>query len=96
MEALGRKRSQTAHAYVISPKMPFSETEQETISPHTGEPIVGTHRAYPSIQELDYFVKNADKAQKLWRDVALKERIAIGRKFVVSLPIFCVDKDMYK
>jgi hypothetical protein len=65
--------------------MPFSDTEQQTISPHSLEPIPGTHRIYPSADKLDYIVNNAVKAQKLWKDVPLRDRIAIGWKFVVSL-----------
>jgi acyl-CoA reductase-like NAD-dependent aldehyde dehydrogenase len=73
------------------PNMPFSETEQETISPHTLEPVLGTHRAYPTKQELEHIIHSADNAQRQWRDVSLKDRIKIGRKFVVRLFMLVVD-----
>ncbi len=54
---------------------------QTTIIPHSQQPLVT--RTYPSEQELDGFITIASKAQKTWSKVPLKERIAIGYKFIV-------------
>jgi acyl-CoA reductase-like NAD-dependent aldehyde dehydrogenase len=61
--------------------MAFSETEQTTISPHTQQPYVS--RKYPTVADLDAALDSAAKAQKAWARVPLKERIAIGHKFMV-------------
>ncbi|KAI0034265.1 succinate semialdehyde dehydrogenase [Vararia minispora EC-137] len=60
--------------------MAFSETEQTTISPHNQQPYVT--RQYPSAADLDVALDKASKAQKVWARVPLKERIAIGHKFM--------------
>ena len=60
--------------------MAFSETEQTTISPHNQQPYVT--RQYPSAAELDAQLDKAAAAQKAWARVPLKERIAIGYKFI--------------
>jgi acyl-CoA reductase-like NAD-dependent aldehyde dehydrogenase len=57
---------------------------QATITPHTQSPLVT--RTYPSDVELDAVIHNAAKAQKEWGRVPVKERIEIGRKFMVSIP----------
>jgi acyl-CoA reductase-like NAD-dependent aldehyde dehydrogenase len=59
----------------------FSATEQTTISPHTQQPLVT--RVYPSEAELAEAIERAAHAQEAWRRVALSERVAIGRKFIV-------------
>ncbi|VDB99752.1 unnamed protein product [Peniophora sp. CBMAI 1063] len=60
--------------------MAFSETEQTTISPHNQQAYVT--RQYPSSAELDAQLDKAAAAQKAWARVPLKERIAIGHKFI--------------
>lgn len=62
----------------------FSNTEQTTISPHTLQPLPGSTRVYPSEQELDAAITKASAAQKEWVTVGIKERVKIGRKFIVS------------
>jgi len=57
-------------------------TSQTTIIPHNQQPLIT--RTYPEQSELDTLIKNASEAQKTWSKVPLKERIAIGRKFMVS------------
>jgi acyl-CoA reductase-like NAD-dependent aldehyde dehydrogenase len=57
-------------------------TEQTTIVPHTQQPLVT--RVYPSESELDDAIERSGKAQTAWNAVPLDERIAIGRKFIVS------------
>ncbi|KAF8067591.1 succinate semialdehyde dehydrogenase [Lyophyllum atratum] len=53
---------------------------QTTIIPHSQQPYVS--REYPSVLELDTAIRNAAEKQKAWAAVPLKERIAIGRKFI--------------
>ncbi|GLB39323.1 putative aldehyde dehydrogenase family protein [Lyophyllum shimeji] len=53
---------------------------QTTITPHNQHPYVS--REYPPVSELDAAIQNAVEAQKAWAAVPLKERIAIGRKFI--------------
>ena len=60
--------------------MAFSETEQTTISPHNQQAYVT--RQYPSTTEIDAQIDKAAAAQKAWARVPLKERIAIGYKFI--------------
>ncbi|KAF5337946.1 hypothetical protein D9758_013100 [Tetrapyrgos nigripes] len=55
-------------------------SSQTTIIPHNQQPLVT--RTYPEQSELDTSIKNAAEAQKAWSKVPLKERIAIGRKFM--------------
>ena len=59
-------------------------TQQTTISPHSQEPYVT--RVYPSEGELDKLIDGAVAAQKAWSTVAVENRIAIGRKFMVCSP----------
>ncbi|KAI0791352.1 Aldehyde/histidinol dehydrogenase [Abortiporus biennis] len=62
--------------------MSFSTTEQTTISPHTQQPLANSTRVYPSKDALGGIIKQSKEAQKGWAKVPLKERIAIGRKFI--------------
>lgn len=55
---------------------------QTTITPHSQEPLVT--RTYPSESELDALIQKSAKAQKEWAKVPVQERVAIGRKFMVS------------
>ncbi|KAG6333991.1 hypothetical protein ID866_5096 [Astraeus odoratus] len=57
-----------------------STQTQTTISPHNQAPLCT--RVYPSEAELDEKLGNAARAQEAWKKVDLKERIAIGRKFM--------------
>ena len=57
---------------------PLSQT---TLIPHNQQPLV--IRSYPSVHQLDKCVQNAAVAQEKWARVPLKQRIAIGRKFMV-------------
>ena len=61
----------------------FSDTFQETISPHDQKPVPGTRKEYPTEQQIDTLITNAVRAQKNWRDVALSDRLVIGNKFLV-------------
>lgn len=63
--------------------MEFSTTVQTTISPHTQKPFVS--RDYPSVQAVDEAIVKSKAAQKEWAKVPLKERIEIGRRFIVSV-----------
>ena len=56
---------------------------QTTIAPHTQQPLVS--RVYPTEKDLDAVIKAASEAQKTWSKVPLKQRIAIGYKFIVSM-----------
>jgi acyl-CoA reductase-like NAD-dependent aldehyde dehydrogenase len=61
----------------------ISPTSQITIIPHSQQPLVT--RNYPSESELDATIARASQAQQTWSRVPLKERIAIGVKFMVHL-----------
>ena len=61
--------------------MPSGEI-QTTIVPHSQKPLVT--REYPTEAELDQVIQRSAAAQKVWSKVPLKERIAIGHKFIVS------------
>ncbi|KAK0445132.1 succinate semialdehyde dehydrogenase [Armillaria borealis] len=65
---------------------------QTTIIPHSQQPLVT--RTYPSEQELDGFIAIASKAQKTWSKVPLKERIAIGYKFIDEFKALSEDLPM--
>ena len=65
--------------------MAFSETEQTTISPHNQQAYVT--RQYPSSTELDAQIDKAAAAQKAWARVPLKQRIEIGRRFMVRTSV---------
>lgn len=56
---------------------------QTTISPHTQKPYV--QRTYPTTEKLEADIKASAEAQKEWAKKSLKERIAIGWKFIVCL-----------
>lgn len=56
---------------------------QTTITPHTQGPLVTRH--YPSESALDEVIQKSAIAQKAWSKVPLKERIAIGYKFIVCI-----------
>lgn len=58
-------------------------TSQTTLIPHNQQPLV--IRTYPSLNQLDKYIQNAAIAQEKWARVSLQQRIAIGRKFMVSL-----------
>ena len=62
--------------------MQFSSEVQTTITPHTQQPLVS--RTYPSKQAVDGAITKSKAAQKEWAKVSLKERIEIGRRFIVS------------
>ncbi|KAI0257433.1 succinate semialdehyde dehydrogenase [Lactifluus subvellereus] len=53
---------------------------QTTITPHTQTPLVT--RTYVSQSELDAIINRASVAQKVWARVPLKDRLAIGTKFL--------------
>jgi len=55
---------------------------QTTISPHNQQPLVS--RSYPAQNELDLLITKAREAQKAWRNLPLKERVAIGYRFMVG------------
>ena len=55
---------------------------QTTIVPHSQKPLVS--REYPTEAELEQAVLRSAAAQKQWSKVPLKQRIAIGYKFIVS------------
>ncbi|TFY82825.1 hypothetical protein EWM64_g1191 [Hericium alpestre] len=57
-----------------------SPTSQTTIVPHSQKPLVT--RVYPTESQLDDTIRKASDAQKSWSRVPLKERIAIGTKFM--------------
>jgi len=57
-------------------------TSQTTISPHNQKPYIT--RQYPSTADLDSSIEKAAVAQKAWAKVSLKERLAIGQKFIVG------------
>ncbi|KIM64493.1 hypothetical protein SCLCIDRAFT_1213318 [Scleroderma citrinum Foug A] len=53
---------------------------QTTISPHNQTPLCT--RVYPTEAELDEKLQNAARAQEAWKQIDLKERIAVGYKFM--------------
>jgi len=55
---------------------------QTTISPHNQQPLVS--RSYPAQNELDVLITKACEAQKAWSNLPLKERVAIGYRFMVG------------
>ncbi|KAJ3480357.1 hypothetical protein NLI96_g8411 [Meripilus lineatus] len=57
-----------------------NEKSQTTIIPHSQEPLVTRH--YPTEAQLEEAIQKAAIAQKAWSQVPLKERIAIGYKFI--------------
>jgi hypothetical protein len=63
----------------------ITSSSQTTITPHNQQPLVT--RTYPSELELDAIIRRSSVAQKAWARVPLKDRLAIGAKFVVSYPI---------
>jgi hypothetical protein len=56
-------------------------SSQTTIIPHNQQPLVT--RTYPSEAELGDVLARATLAQKAWARVPLKDRLAIGTKFLV-------------
>jgi hypothetical protein len=62
-------------------------SSQTTITPHNQQPLVT--RTYPSEEELDGVITRAALAQKAWARVPLKDRIAIGTKFLVCTYSLC-------
>lgn len=56
-------------------------SSQTTIIPHNQQPLVT--RTYPSEAELGDVLVRASLAQKAWARVPLKDRLAIGTKFLV-------------
>ncbi len=63
----------------------ITDTSQTTITPHNQQPFVT--RTYPSQLELDGIIRRSSLAQNAWARVSLKDRLAIGTKFVVSYPV---------
>jgi hypothetical protein len=61
---------------------------QTTITPHNQQELVT--RTFPSELELDVIIRRSSLAQKAWARVPLKDRLAIGAKFVVSYPVLNV------
>ncbi|KAI6144321.1 Aldehyde/histidinol dehydrogenase [Pisolithus tinctorius] len=53
---------------------------QTTISPHSQAPLCT--RVYPDESELDEKLQKAARAQKEWKKIDIKDRIAIGHKFM--------------
>ena len=60
----------------------ITDTSQTTITPHNQQPFVT--RTYPSQLELDITIRRSSIAQNAWARVPLRDRLAIGTKFVVS------------
>lgn len=58
---------------------------QTTITPHNQTPLVT--RTYLSQSELSAIIKRASVAQNAWARVPLKDRLAIGTKFLVYAPL---------
>jgi len=56
-------------------------SSQTTITPHNQQPLVT--RTYPSEPELNEIIVRASVAQRAWARVPLKDRLAIGTKFLV-------------
>ncbi|KZS95332.1 succinate semialdehyde dehydrogenase [Sistotremastrum niveocremeum HHB9708] len=59
--------------------MSFSSVVQTTITPHSQKPL--TERNYPKESEVSDAIQRAAKAQKEWKNVALKDRIKIAERF---------------
>ena len=59
----------------------ITDTFQTTITPHNQQPFVT--RTYPSQSELETSITRSSLAQNAWARVPLKDRLAIGTKFVV-------------
>jgi acyl-CoA reductase-like NAD-dependent aldehyde dehydrogenase len=66
----------------IATAVPRDASEQTTIIPHTQKPLVT--RVYPTASEVDQAISKAASAQDAWKRVPLEEKIALGRKFIVS------------
>lgn len=60
--------------------LPLSNTEQTTISPITGEPVLV--RSLPTTESLESALKASHEAYLSWRSVPLSEKIAILTKAV--------------
>ncbi|KAH8105450.1 succinate semialdehyde dehydrogenase [Cristinia sonorae] len=60
--------------------MSANDVSQSTRTPHSQQIYVV--RAYPSKEEVEQKINRAAAAQKSWSKVPLKDRIAIGRKFM--------------
>ena len=56
-------------------------TSQTTLIPHNQQPLVT--KTYPNEVDLDKLIQNAAAAQEKWARVPLKQRIEIGRRFMV-------------
>jgi delta 1-pyrroline-5-carboxylate dehydrogenase len=63
-------------------------SSQTTITPHNQQQLVT--RTYPSELDLDIAIRRSSVAQKAWARIPLKDRLAIGTKFVVSYPVLIV------
>ena len=66
---------------------------QTTISPHNQAPLCT--RIYPSEAELEEKLQNAARAQEAWKQIDLKERIAIGYKFMVRTKFIAAKRDVH-
>ncbi|EKM75670.1 hypothetical protein AGABI1DRAFT_116267 [Agaricus bisporus var. burnettii JB137-S8] len=53
---------------------------QVTVTPHTQQPLVS--RTYPVQEDLDAAILKAHTAQKSWSSISVKDRVAIGRRFM--------------
>ncbi|XP_006463932.1 hypothetical protein AGABI2DRAFT_194578 [Agaricus bisporus var. bisporus H97] len=53
---------------------------QVTITPHTQQPLVS--RTYPVREDLNATINKAHIAQKSWSRIPVKDRVAIGRRFM--------------
>lgn len=63
-----------------------SAQSQTTLTPHNQAAYCT--RVYPTEAELDQKIQKAALAQAAWKKVSLKERIAIGYKFIVCPVIY--------
>jgi acyl-CoA reductase-like NAD-dependent aldehyde dehydrogenase len=63
----------------------FSDSVQETISPHDQRPVPGTRKIYLTENEIDQLIHKANEAQAKWRRISVVDRINIGRRFVVFI-----------
>ncbi|TCD71120.1 hypothetical protein EIP91_000214 [Steccherinum ochraceum] len=69
--------------------MAFSEVSQSTITPHSQQIYVV--RAYPAKEDIEQTIALSAAAQKSWSKVPLKDRIAIGRKFMEEFQTMSED-----
>jgi acyl-CoA reductase-like NAD-dependent aldehyde dehydrogenase len=58
-------------------------SEQTTIIPHSQQPYVT--RTYPTSDQVDATIVASAAAQEKWKLVPLKERMAIGSRFLEEM-----------